>query len=205
MTTDNDLPALNVTRKSGDEPFRQDSRTLGFNLLDFWRWSASDITSNALRGVLAEFIVAQALDVAGGTRSEWEPYDLMGPGGTRIEVKSSAYLQTWHQRSYSRISFGISPTRAWDSETGIYSDTIKRQADVYVFALLAHRDKATLNPLNLSQWEFYVIATSVLNERMPTQKTISLKGLRNLGCQRGGFDDLEAMVDEAHLDGETEC
>ena len=199
--TGNNLPALTVTRKSGDEMFHQDAAPLGFDLLDFWRWSASDLASNALRGVLAEYIVAQALGVAEVPRSEWEPFDLMGPGGAKVEIKSSAYLQTWAQRSYSKITFGIAPTRAWDADTGDYSGTIKRQSDVYVFALLAHRDQESLDPLDLAQWEFYVMATSVLDEKVPIQKTVSLKGLMDLGCRKGRFDEIKAMVDEVCFDG----
>jgi hypothetical protein len=30
----------------------------------------------------------------------------------------------------------------------------KRQADVYVFALLAHEDRTTIDPLDLDQWKF---------------------------------------------------
>jgi hypothetical protein len=38
--------------------------------------------------------------------------------------------------------------------SGALSTEIKRHADVYVFALLAHTDKATVDPLSLDQWRF---------------------------------------------------
>jgi hypothetical protein len=30
---------------------------------------------------------------------------------------------------------------------------------LYVFCLLAHKDKSTLDPLNMDQWQFFVLAT----------------------------------------------
>ena len=52
-----------------------------------------------MRGVVAEYLVAQALGVAGGVREEWAPYDVDAPGGIRVEVKSAAYIQSWNQRA----------------------------------------------------------------------------------------------------------
>jgi hypothetical protein len=59
--------------------------------------------------VLAEFIVATALGVADQLRNDWGPYDLLTPDGIKIEVKSPAYLQSWHQENFSTITFGIHP------------------------------------------------------------------------------------------------
>src|SRR5437899_2124650 len=84
------ISPLLVTRKSGNERFRNHSMDLDFNLLDFWQWSASDLASNALRGRLAEYLVAKALGITDGVRSEWDPYDLRSPSGVRLEVKSAA-------------------------------------------------------------------------------------------------------------------
>ena len=56
--------------------------------------------NNTLRGTVAEYIVGQA---TGSVRrsGEWDPVDITTPGG---EVKSAAYLQSWHQKRPS-ISF----------------------------------------------------------------------------------------------------
>jgi phosphodiesterase/alkaline phosphatase D-like protein len=65
----------------------------------------------------------------------------------------------------------------------------KRQADVYVFCLLSHKAKATVCPLNLDQWEFYVLSTNQLNNLVGEQKTITLDSLRELNTRfstRGG-------------------
>jgi hypothetical protein len=96
--------------KSGDETFHVSGRELEHRLIDFWRWSSSEILGNALRGKLAEYIVATDVGCDSGTRQEWDAYDLVSPDGTKIEVKSSGYLQSWEQAALSKISFGIQPT-----------------------------------------------------------------------------------------------
>jgi hypothetical protein len=121
--------------------------------------------SNALRGRLAEFLVAQALGIAGGVRPEWDAYDLRLDNGVTIEVKSAAYLQTWAQRVASTISFSIAPAHAWDAESNTTALEARRQAQIYVFALLHHRNKATLDPTDVDQWTFF--RTAHLRPRRP--------------------------------------
>src|SRR6185503_5716161 len=108
---------LEATRKSGNEPFHRNGRLLQTCLIDFWRWSASDLVSNASRGILAEYIVACALNIADGVRGDWDAYDLLTPSGVKIEVKSAAYLQSWFHKKLSNIVFSIRPTRSWDAST----------------------------------------------------------------------------------------
>jgi hypothetical protein len=193
------LPPLVVTRKTGREPFRAGAATLGFDLLSFWQWSASDLVSNALRGRLAEFLVAQALGIAGGVRAEWDAYDLLAAIGLTIEVKSSAYLQTWAQKAPSTICFDIAPTRYWSPATNELAAEPRRPADLYVFALLAHQDKATLNPMDVSQWEFFVLTTAVLNARLPTQKQLTLSALLKLNPARCAFADPRDVIESYNL------
>ena len=68
--------------------------------------------------------------------------DLLDPRGISIEVKSAAYIQTWHQDRLSTISFNCAPSLAWDPETNRQSDVKRRQAEVYVFAIAAARHTA---------------------------------------------------------------
>lgn len=179
-----DLPRLAITRKEGTEPFHINGKSLGFDLLSFWRWSASDLVNNAARGIVAEYIVAHALGLGeSGVRDGWAAHDLKTLSGIKIEVKSAAYIQSWHQKRLSSIVFVTPKTRAWDAETNIQSHESKRQADVYVFALLAHTDKATIDPLNLDHWRFYALPTTVLDARKRSQHSITLKSLEGL-CPR---------------------
>jgi hypothetical protein len=193
-------------RLSGNELFYADGNMLDVSLLHFWQWSASDLRSNATRGRLAEYLVACALGVASGVRREWVSHDLTTADGTKIEVKSAAYVQTWKQRRPSPISFDIRPTLAWDPDTATFADARRRQADVYVFSLLHEKDPSKLNPLNVGHWTFFVLSTRVLNKKCPAQKQISLNKLRALCPEEVRFEDIAAAVKRAaskHAIGQT--
>lgn len=185
----NNLGAIELERKTGKEKFHSSNKLFDFDLLSFWQWSASDLVSNTTRGRLAEFLVAKALGINMNVRDEWDAYDLETSSGIKIEVKSSAYIQSWEQSRLSIINFRIPKTRAWNRITNKQSMEIKRQAVVYVFALLAHKVKSTVNPMNVDQWEFYVVPTQTLNERQRSQHSITLNSLRKL-TQPVKFDAL---------------
>ncbi|MFN0174046.1 MAG: hypothetical protein ACKVU0_05310 [Saprospiraceae bacterium] len=180
--------------KTGKEHLTFQDQPLDTRLLDFWRWSMSDLVSNATRGIFAEFIVAQAMDISHDSiRDEWAPYDLISPEGIKIEVKSAAYLQSWAQHDFSKIGFSIAPARFWNPQTNEYSSTPGRSSDVYVFCLLKHKESETLNPLKLDQWVFYVVPTVLLIERFPTVKSLGLKSLEKI-TDEIGFDGLREKV-----------
>ena len=165
---------------------------------DYWQWAYSDIIGNTDRGALAEFIVARALGTTAQVRNGWAPYDLETPTGIRVEVKSSAYLQSWFQKRPSSPGFGIRKTLAWDPTTNEYDREKRRQADVYVFCLLAHQeDKATLNPLDLAQWEFYVVATSELDRAFGERGGVSISQIRELGPAYS-VDEIAVAVSTAY-------
>ncbi|WP_229725125.1 hypothetical protein [Hymenobacter baengnokdamensis] len=128
------LDKSTATLKTGDEALVFNQIALHYSLLDFWRWSVSDVLSNATRGRLAEFIVATAvaIDIT-KVREEWSAFDLETPDGVKLEVKSSAYLQSWFQRALSSISFSTKPALPWDSLTNKQGTVAGRHADVYVF------------------------------------------------------------------------
>jgi len=115
-------------------------------LLDYWAWSASDLLGNIQRGVLAEYLVSLALGGGAGVRTPWDPFDARSPAGVTVEVKSASYLQQWSQRDYSPIQFQIGETTAWDPHTCKFVGERCRQAQVYVFALLAHKDRLESGP-----------------------------------------------------------
>lgn len=189
------LDRLPATLKSGEEPLRVDGSDTGLSLADFWRWSTSDLVSNATRGVLAEFIVASALGISiKQPREEWAAWDLTTPEGVKVEVKSAAYVQSWSQNQLSKISFNTPKTRAWDANNNRQSDESKRQADVYILALLAHKMKTTIDPLNLDQWEFFVLPTRVLNERTRSQHSITMPSLLKLHGPGVRYEHLKDSV-----------
>lgn len=188
------LPPIEKVRKDGTERFHKNGANLNASLVEFWQWSASDLVSNALRGILAEYIVAHALDLADAVRSEWDAYDLVLPSGIKIEVKSAAYIQSWYQKEYSKISFDVRKTREWNEETNRQSREMKRQAEIYVFCLLKHTVQETIDPLDVAQWEYYVLPTSVLDDKVGEQKQISLQALKKLDPLQVPYEDLSSCI-----------
>ena len=166
----------------------------GVDLLSFWQWSSSDLVSNSLRGVLAEYIVASTLGCHAGVRTEWDAYDLKTESGIRIEVKSAAYLQSWAQPKFSDITFSVKPAYGWDAESNSRSKVKIRASHVYVFCILTHKDKATVNPLNMDQWIFYCIHTSDLDKAIGPQKSISLSRLMKLQPKTASYPELAEVI-----------
>ena len=187
-------PAIEPTRKTGEESIIASNGKEVGKLLDFWQWAYSDLIGNTERGAIAEYLVACALGIQGGTRISWDKYDLVSPDGITIEVKSSDYLQTWDQEKLSSPLFSIQPTLGWDSITNRYDKEKKRQADIYVFCVHKHKDTATVNPLDTAQWDFYVLPTTQLNEQAGDQRTISLASLLRMGAVLCAFEDLGKLI-----------
>jgi hypothetical protein len=193
----NYLDSISVHRRTGTEHLHRAGEPLGATLLHFWQWSASDLVSNTCRSVVAESIVALDLGLADSVRAPWFPFDFETRSGIKVEVKAAAYLQRWKQRSLSVISFDVPRTRAEDPETAEFASERKRQADVYVFALLAHTDKTTLDPLDVAQWTFFVLPTAVIDRELGEKRCLALARLRALGAREVVFSGIAAAVGEA--------
>lgn len=75
---------------------------LNYTFGDYWAWAYSDILSNVNRGVFAEFLVAKKLgvDVRNYPRMVYDCADIRY-GSKTIQVKSSAYVQSWHLLDFS--------------------------------------------------------------------------------------------------------
>lgn len=157
---------------------------------DFWRFAMSDFRTNNLRGYLAEYLVARAVG-ATQNRVEWDSYDVETPDGITIEVKSSAYLQAWAQRKPSAISFSSLRSKTWTPQTG-YAKEATYNADVYVFCLQTATGHATYNPIDVNQWEFYVISNSVLADT--GQSSLTLSRARSLSGGVVAYSALEAAI-----------
>ena len=190
-----ELPGIEIAQKTGDEPFHDDRKNLPQTLLDYWRWSGSDLVSNAQRGILAEFLVGSALQMTDQVHREWDAYDVRTPSGLTVEVKNSAYIQSWSQTDCSTIQFDIAPKQSWDAQEDKIDSVSRRSADVYVFSLLAHRDQNSIDPRNVNQWKFYVLATNVTDERCGEQKTIRLNPLKALQPEEPRYASLRETVE----------
>ena len=163
-------------------------------MLDYWVWAFSDLVGNTERGVLAEYIVARAIRAKSPVRNSWAAYDLDSPDGTKIEVKSASYIQSWHQKKLSNIQFNIRKTLEWLPEKNEFVTEKKRQSDVYIFCLLNQKDKHKVDPLNLDQWEFYVIPTSLLDRELGDTQSISLAKVQQYSANYT-FKQLEQLYE----------
>jgi len=179
--------SVKTIKKNWKEDFLYSGNKLEKKLLDFWSWNSSDLLNNAMRWKLAEYIIAIALWIDNWYRIEWDDYDLIYKN-LKIEIKSWAYLQSWEQEKFSNIIFWIKPTNNWN---WIY----KRQSDIYIFALLKCKDSSKINPLNLEQWDFYILETEILNNKLWLQKTIWLNSLLKLNPIKSNFIDLKKNCD----------
>jgi hypothetical protein len=166
----------------------------GLAVGDFWRWAYSDIMSNRNRAVFGEFLIASAIGAAQKPRTEWDAVDVVY-NKIKIEVKTAAYLQSWHQDKLSLIRFDLAKKKSWYAETNTFSKEATRPSDIYVFCLFTEKDKEKADILNLSQWEFYIIATTNLDKIMGDAKSISLNRLKELVIVVS-YDQLKSKIDE---------
>ncbi len=190
-------PKLKTKFKKYNKHLQYEGRTLPVAVLDFWQWAFSDFIDNTTRGIFAEFIVGYAIDspTLKSPREGWGAYDLQFKD-LKIEVKTSAYLQAWAQPRLSNIIFSISPTRAFDPQTGRTAKSLKRQADIYIFCVLTCKDQRKVDPLNLDQWEFYVVPTYKLDKMFGLKrKYITLKQLQILATAVT-FRELKSTVEK---------
>jgi len=183
------LSSIPVVKKSWKEFFLLDGDNLPLQLRNFRERWFSNLSTNNLRGILAEYIVASAVWCSDKPREERDAYDLLTKDGIKVEVKSASYIQSREQKDYSNISFSIRPTKGWDDEWN-REQIVKRQSDIYVFCLLAHKSQETLNPIDLNQWEFYVVSTRLLNEQVGKQKSISLWKLSILSIKSVWYEKI---------------
>lgn len=165
----------NIDRFSGQERFTLNGIDTSAQILDFWRWMGSNLNDNLIRAALGEFIVATALgdSVADERRSGWRVFDILTQYGCKIEVKTSAYRQTWKQQRPSSLVFDVAQKTDWENE----GSAPKRHADVYVFCVF-NNDQSGVSPLNLDAWDFYVAATADMDVILGEQKTATLAALK---------------------------
>ena len=141
---------------------------------DYWQWAFSDLIGNTERGVIAEYLVAMASGSERPVRNSWEPYDIQSTNGKKIEVKSAAYVQSWAQSKPSQIRFSIRKTLEWVPEENRFGKDRKRHSDLYVFCVLTEKIKSEVNPLDIEQWEFYIMSTQLMDKELADSQSISL-------------------------------
>ena len=191
---------ISTKKLDGAETFKNAEGSLlaAADILDYWSWAYSDIVGNTNRGALAEYIVASTIGSEPAVRNDWAAYDLKTPSGIKVEVKSSAYLQSWNQNTLSAPSFSIRKAKEWSPETNEFGEERLRHSDVYVFCLLAYKgDKRMLDPLDLSQWEFYVVKTPEIDRIFGERSSIGINRVKELS-QSYSIDRLLGAVEATY-------
>jgi hypothetical protein len=185
-------------RKSGHEAF---SGIGNAAVLNFWRYGFSNLNSNVIRGVLAEFLVECAVRPVGeiGVRNPWGDYDVLTPDGRKVEVKCSAYLQEWPQVGPSRIVWTGLKAKPLYWNVAVAPPSLEPpsyKADLYVLALFAHHDKATAEVLSLRQLQFYVLTRKRLIEIAKGGNSLSLVAVEKAGVKPLDFAGLRASLSQ---------
>lgn len=146
------------------------------------------IITNTLRGLVAEAIIAAALEPEWTwCAADYASWDFERADGKRLEVKQSAARQSWSTDTPSRCSFDIAPRKGrWENEGWV--DEPGRAADLYVLAHHPMFDDSA-DHRDPMQWRFYVIAS----DRLPDTKRISHSRASRL-TDAVGFEELRSGV-----------
>lgn len=57
-------------------------------------------------------------------------------------------------------------------------------------------DQDTVNPLDIAQWDFYLLPTRILNEKAGAQKRANLASLIKMGAEKCDFEHIHARIVE---------
>jgi hypothetical protein len=156
---------------------------------EFWKWAFGDLCDDDVKGIFAEWIVHKLLGIATRRRISWANSDITTPGGTRIEVKSTSYWQSWKflnedgsfreeamhtsLKDDKKIRFANLRSRGLVSQ---WSGKLTYKSHFYIFAFQKESSIEAWNALNLGQWEFFLLSVQEL-EALNTN-SVSLDTLR---------------------------
>lgn len=158
-----------------------------FKALDFWQWAFSDLVDNTTRGILGEFIVGKALGIdMTGVKYHWGICDLVQSDGTKIEVKTSAYMQTWNESKISNINFsGLKSKNVNGLDNG---DEERYNSDFYIFCIQTSKSHEEYDQFSLDQWMFKIVPREILARKKV--KSISLGSLQKIAPDTFDFKSL---------------
>ena len=181
---------------TGKEKFLSNGKELDFDLADLWRFHYSNIYS--LHGEIAEFVVARALGIKEAQNTAyWTLWDT-SYRNVRIEVKATAYFHLWNANgkvSKQRMFSIAAANGSYDPKLSGNTEFC-RQNDIYVFCLNNGETKESSYPLDMDNWEFYVVPTKFLNEHCGDNKTISLGRIRSFSFAPLAYGQLKAAIDK---------
>lgn len=76
--------------------------------------------------------------------------------------------------------YDIAPKKGIDAKQKDSLTFRNRESELYIFALHTQKEVSKMDILNLEQWRFYIIRTSVLDDEFETKKKIGLRALNKL-------------------------
>jgi hypothetical protein len=169
-----------------------------YTIGQFWKWAFSDLTLNTTRGILAEFIVGKVLGARMDyAKNDWDPSDLVLEDGTTVEVKSSGYIQTWKQKSLSKITFGGLKSR---NAIDVLKQKEEYNSQYYIFCVFKAQTDEDYKPLDLSLWEFRVLPKQILEKI--SVKSLTYESLKrycpnayNIKTLKEGFDRMRLDIE----------
>lgn len=65
-----------------------------------------------------------------------------------------------------------------------------------MFCVHKHTEQDTVNPLDISQWDFYLLLTKTLNEKTGVQKKAQLSLLLKMGAEKCEYGRLHQRIVE---------
>lgn len=160
----------------------------GATVVEFWRWAFGNLCDDTLKGLYVEWLVGRllGLDLPLGGRNGGTNSDLILDDGIRIEIKSTAYWQSWklynetgralppeeiEQRHFERLEkplkFRLRRTRDAVDRSGTEA---RLWSDLYVFAAHYEKDPRAMDLLDMRQWRFYCLRRDEV-ERLPATLT----------------------------------
>ena len=156
------------TTYNGDKHFTDNDMPTTFLLSDFYSWLSTDMTTPAVRNLLAEYIVATALEI----EQEGKAYPCLYYGSHSIAVSSSGYVQT--------------------SVGGLVSPTFKApsKADIYIFCLHEHLNRNTFDLMKLEQWTFFII-----DKQLPDNQPLTVSVIKALSTYMVKYNELKGAID----------
>ncbi|HET9767755.1 MAG TPA: hypothetical protein VFS60_12950 [Thermoanaerobaculia bacterium] len=125
----------------------------------FWRWAYGDLCDDDVKAAYAEWLVALLLGLPQQRRNTGTRSDLITPGGVRLEVKSSAYWQSWkYVGEDGALQLPEVTNLSSPPATRVHFRGLRAlHSDLYVFCMQTQLDLQKWDALDLAQWEFYLL------------------------------------------------
>jgi hypothetical protein len=152
---------------------------LGLNrtATEFRAWVLSDLQSPTTRALVAEYAVRCAVEGEPGPIMDWDAADIRTPRGS-IEVKSTSM-----PKNRTAIFEIERKKNGWDATNNAWFelDPTRRHADIYVLCLHMELNAAVADSLDMRQWRFFVVRSSVLDREFGlAAKTVNVNRISRL-------------------------